>query len=147
VAFMKRFGAWINRILICILIIDLTACGTILHPERKGQRGGGEIDVGVAVLDGIGLLFFIIPGVIAYAVDFSNNTIYLPRGHRSHRLVKIHVDGKMDQAAIESVLQDKLGRDANLHQPGVEIVKLSSVDDLDKVFSDYGYGEKLAIAD
>ena len=32
----------------------------------------------MAVLDGIGLLFFILPGVIAFAVDFSNGTIYLP---------------------------------------------------------------------
>jgi hypothetical protein len=31
----------------------------------------------------IGLLFFIIPGVVAYAVDFSNGTIYLPPSHRS----------------------------------------------------------------
>ncbi len=59
------------------LVFQLTACGTILYPERKGQISG-KIDVGVAVLDGIGLLFFIIPGVIAYAVDFSNGTIYLP---------------------------------------------------------------------
>ncbi|MDH3808256.1 MAG: hypothetical protein OES29_06465, partial [Desulfuromonadales bacterium] len=59
------------------LVLQLAACGTILYPERKGQVSG-KIDVGVAVLDGIGLLFFIIPGVIAYAVDFSNGTIYLP---------------------------------------------------------------------
>jgi len=59
------------------LVFQLAACGTILYPERKGQVSG-KIDVGVAVLDGIGLLFFIIPGVIAYAVDFSNGTIYLP---------------------------------------------------------------------
>ena len=59
------------------LTLHLTACGTILHPERKGQRDG-RLDAGVVVLDAIGLLFFIIPGVIAFAVDFSNGTIYLP---------------------------------------------------------------------
>lgn len=64
------------------LLFNVSACGTILHPERKGQRDG-RIDAGVAVLDGIGLLFFIIPGVIAYAVDFSNGTIYLPGGKRA----------------------------------------------------------------
>src|SRR5882672_1632245 len=60
-----------------VLVLHATACGTLMHPERKGQTQG-PIDVGVAILDGIGLLFFIIPGVIAYAVDFSNGTIYLP---------------------------------------------------------------------
>ena len=47
-----------------VLIIELAGCGTILYPERKGQKGG-RIDPGIAVLDGLGLLFFIIPGVIA----------------------------------------------------------------------------------
>lgn len=59
------------------LIVPLAGCGTILYPERKGQIDG-RIDPGVAVLNGIGLLFFLVPGVIAFAVDFSNGTIYLP---------------------------------------------------------------------
>ncbi len=40
-------------------------------------------DIEVVLLDGIGLFFFIIPGVIAYAVDFNNGTIYLPHGKAS----------------------------------------------------------------
>lgn len=52
-------------------------CGTLLHPERRGQPAG-RLDWGIVVLDAIGLLFFFIPGVIAFAVDFSNGTIYLP---------------------------------------------------------------------
>ena len=58
------------------LILHLTACGTLLYPERKGQTGG-RIDAGVAALNGVGLLLFVIPGLIAYAVDFNNGTIYL----------------------------------------------------------------------
>ena len=46
-----------------------------LNAEGKEAEA---LDAGVAVLDGIGLLFGIIPGVIAFAVDFSNGTIYLP---------------------------------------------------------------------
>lgn len=66
------------RIFICaVLIVQLTGCGTILYPERKGQTGG-RIDTGVALLDGIGLFVFVVPGIIAYAVDFYNGTIYLP---------------------------------------------------------------------
>ena len=59
------------------LIMQLAACGTILHPERKGQVSG-RLDPSIVVLDAIGLLFFVVPGVIAFAVDFSNGTIYLP---------------------------------------------------------------------
>lgn len=68
--------------LVTTMLVNTTACGVILYPERKGQKSG-RIDVGVAVLDGIGLLFFLVPGVIAYAVDFATGTIYLPGGRRA----------------------------------------------------------------
>jgi hypothetical protein len=61
-----------------ILLQTLAAgCGTLLYPERRGQPAG-RLDWRVVLLDGIGLLFFFIPGVIAFAVDFLNGTIYLP---------------------------------------------------------------------
>ncbi|WP_375057963.1 hypothetical protein [Zobellella sp. DQSA1] len=62
-----------------VLTTQLAACGTIFYPERKGQISG-RIDPVVAIANGIGLLFFIVPGVVAFAVDFSNGTIYLPGG-------------------------------------------------------------------
>src|SRR5690554_7978577 len=63
-------------------VTALVGCGTVFYPERKGQVSG-RIDPVVAIANGVGLLFFIVPGVIAYAVDFSNGTIYLPSGHTS----------------------------------------------------------------
>ena len=54
-----------------------SGCGTILYPERRGQPHG-PLDWTVVGLDAIGLLLFFVPGVIAFAVDFSNGTIYLP---------------------------------------------------------------------
>lgn len=54
-------------------------CGYILYPERRNQQvHNGRLDVGVVLLDAIGLCFFIIPGIIAFAVDISSQTIYLP---------------------------------------------------------------------
>lgn len=64
------------------LVLNLTACGYFLYPERKGQSGG-RVDPVVVILDGAGLLFGILPGVVAFAVDFTNGTIYLPAGGRS----------------------------------------------------------------
>jgi len=50
-------------------------CGTILYPERRGHAGA-RIDVGVAVMDGFWCLFFLVPGIVAYIVDFGNGAIY-----------------------------------------------------------------------
>lgn len=52
-------------------------CGTIMYPDRVGQPAG-PLDWKVVALDTVGLLFFLVPGVIAFAVDFYNGTIYLP---------------------------------------------------------------------
>src|SRR5215469_13362952 len=63
--------------------VFLASCGTILYPERRGQPAG-RLDVGVVALDGIGLLLFLVPGVIAFAVDFATGAIYLPPGYAMH---------------------------------------------------------------
>ncbi|MBX3451828.1 MAG: hypothetical protein KF777_19880 [Planctomycetaceae bacterium] len=54
-----------------------TGCGTVLHPERRGQSAG-KLDWGIVALDAVGLFFFFVPGVIAFAVDFATGAIYLP---------------------------------------------------------------------
>ena len=56
----------------------VAGCGMIMHPERRGQPPGGGLDWSVVALDGLGLLLFFLPGVIAFAVDFSTGAIYLP---------------------------------------------------------------------
>ncbi len=148
--FGKTFNAGVVRLFILALLLNLAACGTILHPDRKGQAPG-HIDVGVAILDGIGLLFWIIPGVIAYAVDFSNNTIYLPHGRTSsldssHKYTEIHIDGKMDQAAIERAIRAETGVDVDLSHTRAEVVKLESVDQLDARFAEFESGQRVAVA-
>ncbi|MBF0384335.1 MAG: hypothetical protein HQL27_00545 [Candidatus Omnitrophica bacterium] len=81
-----------------------------MYPERKWQKSG-KIDAGVAVLDGIGLLFFLIAGIIAYAVDFNNGTIYLPGTSRSSLDIKKNIrEVKFDpknssMASIEQIVK------------------------------------------
>jgi hypothetical protein len=65
-----------------LLLVQLAGCGTLIYPERRGQTSG-DIDPTVAILDGIGLLFFLLPGLVAFAIDFSTGAIYLPGGQRS----------------------------------------------------------------
>jgi hypothetical protein len=74
-----RFTYITRGIAAALLITQVTACGTLLYPERRGQTNG-QIDIGVAALDAIGLLFFFVPGVVAFGVDFITGAIYLPGG-------------------------------------------------------------------
>lgn len=123
------------HVLICVvLVLQLVGCGTILYPERKGQKSG-KIDAGVAVLDGIGLLFFLIPGVIAFAVDFNNGTIYLPGTSRSSLDIKDFQQVKFDpqhssQAGIERLIKEQTGYIVRLDQPNMRISKLESTDEM-----------------
>ncbi len=74
---IKQFLSLMLVLVTTLATLHVTSCGTILYPERRGQQGG-RLDVGVVLLDAIGLLFFLLPGVIAFAVDFTTGTIYLP---------------------------------------------------------------------
>jgi len=101
----------------------LTGCGMILHPERRGQPPGGNIDWSVFALDTIGLLLFFLPGVIAFAVDFSTGAIYLPPpGYGStkpptkdQQLVEVHVQKEeLSQQRLEQVASHHAGREVRL---------------------------------
>lgn len=116
-----------------ILVLQLTACGTIFYPERKGQRGG-QIDPVVAVADAIGLLFYFIPGVIAFAVDFSTGAIYKGRGKHSsltpEELESVKKDGKVDTQALNKVLSEKLGQPVDVNAINVQVKKFDSTDEV-----------------
>jgi hypothetical protein len=122
-------------VLVCaVLIVQLAGCGTLMYPERKGQKGG-RIDAGVAVLDGIGLLFFLIPGIIAYAVDFNNGTIYLPGTSRSsldlNNIKQVKFDPKhYTNATIEKIIKEETGYAVKLNQDNMKISRLESIDDM-----------------
>lgn len=100
-------------------LIGATACGVILYPERKGQVDG-RIDPAIAVLDGIGLLFFLVPGVIAFAVDFATGAIYLPgtAGYTTldmDNAERVNVNaGELDAAAIARIIEKHTGEQVSL---------------------------------
>ena len=115
-----------------VLFLFTTACGTFMHPERSGQPKG-QLDTSVIVMDGILLFFFIIPGLIAFAVDFSNNTIYLPpgEGHSSvpdseSEMRVIHLDEEPDKAAVEAALSEETGEEVNLSSAEWRLIKAKS---------------------
>jgi len=129
------------RLFVCaVFTVQLMGCGTLMYPERRGQRGG-RLDVGVTILDGIGLLFFIIPGVIAFCVDFSNGTIYLPE----HRIMtsmnikdlrQVKFDPKhTSMAMLEKIIKDQTGCLVKLDQDNVKTTKLASLNDMVEQFA------------
>lgn len=101
--------------------LTVVGCGTVLHPERRGQSAG-PLDWKVVALDAIGLLFFFVPGVIAFAVDFNNGTIYLPSerhvnstaAKRRPRLVAHHLDKVLTRGDVELVVSRHVKQDVEL---------------------------------
>ena len=66
------------KVLLLSTLLVLAGCGTLLHPERQQQPHSGRLDPNILILDGIGLLFFVVPGLVAFGIDFYTGAIYLP---------------------------------------------------------------------
>ncbi len=122
-----------------VLVVQTTGCGTLMYPERRGQKGG-HVDAGIAVLDGIGLFFFLIPGIVAYAVDFSNGTIYLPPTTRSSLDLKDLRQVKFDHtrttvAELEKIILVQTGCAVRFDQANMVITRLESSSDMRSKFA------------
>ncbi|WP_424948544.1 hypothetical protein [Chromohalobacter marismortui] len=102
----------------------LAGCGTVFYPERKGQPSG-RIDPAVAIADGVGLLFYIIPGVIAYAIDFSNGTIYLPSRDNA-QVDTLHFEDELDTQRLESMLAERTRMPVSLNDELVRVERVAS---------------------
>ncbi|MGQ7247053.1 hypothetical protein ACUN9Y_06910 [Halomonas sp. V046] len=127
---MLRPPRLLTGLVLATTLTSLAGCGTVFHPERKGQING-QIDPVIAIANGVGLLFYIIPGVIAYAVDFSNGTIYLP-GTQTTDVESLPLEGDMDVAAFEQLLSEKAGQPVTLDN---ELVRVEQVESLDEALA------------
>ena len=123
------------RLLALVLLVALTfqsACGTLLHPERRGQTSG-RIDPSIAILNGIGLLFFLVPGLVAFAVDFSTGAIYLPPeeaaadGDEPYRVIYVDPDD-LTPERISAVIEEHTGVAVSLDETNAYIQKLQGDD-------------------
>jgi hypothetical protein len=116
----------------------VAGCGMIIHPERRNQPTGGSMDWSIFALDAAGLLLFFIPGVIAFAVDFSTGAIYLPpnqygstgRPPKDQSLVTVSVPQKeLTQQRLEQVASQHAGRDVRLVAGKYDTAPLTKLDD------------------
>jgi hypothetical protein len=118
-----------------------TSCGTILYPERRGQPRGGPLDPGVVILDALGLLFFVVPGIVAFVIDFSNGTIYLPPPgygcvrHQTLRrkdLVPVQfAKEELTRERIEEIVSQRTGRPVTLEPGRFRAVELKDLDEVE----------------
>jgi hypothetical protein len=111
----------VGGVLIATLLTQITACGTLFWPDRRGQIEG-KIDPLVAGLDAIGILFYVIPGLIAFGVDFATGAIYQEGGKTAQVAPEklqqaIGANGKVDRHKLQAILQIELGRNLPLDDP------------------------------
>lgn len=131
-----KFKKSIIGVVVATYLVSSSGCGMLLHPERQGQTGG-RIDPAVAILDGVGLLLFLVPGLVAFAVDFHTGTIYLPDSRASlsgdlnddlaANLRAITIEGELTEEKIERVIQQELGLLVDVSASSVQVSEVESL--------------------
>ncbi|MDZ4337243.1 MAG: polyribonucleotide nucleotidyltransferase [Pseudomonas sp.] len=111
----------IGGLIVAALLTQLTACGTLFFPDRRGQIEG-RIDPMVAGLNAIGILFYVIPGLIAFGIDFATGAIYLPGGLTSQVDPQelqnvVDADGKVDPIKLKALIEVQTGHSLPLDDP------------------------------
>ena len=120
-------------ILACGTTAILSGCGTVLYPDRAYQKRRGNLDPAVVILDGIGLFFFIIPGLVAFAVDFTTGAIYFPDNHtpgdRERTIFdQYNTEVRLDRGQIERIVAMKTGKRINLNDDRMRVAELRGID-------------------
>ena len=106
-----------------LLIFELSGCGTLIYPDRRGQSSG-RIDPGVVIMNGIGLLFWVVPGLVAFAIDFATGAIYLPSGRYAvapealQRAIKDN--GKIDTVQLQQIIEQQTGHSIPFDHPNLQ---------------------------
>ena len=118
-----RFSRVLGYAVLVSLLGQLTACGSVFYPDRRGQIDG-RIDPLIAGLDALGLLFYIVPGVIALGVDFTTGAIYFPNtryGLSPQSLQEsVGMDGQIDLLRLKAVLERETGLRVPLDDPHLQ---------------------------
>ena len=150
---MKRKIAQIITLpLVLAITLQLTSCGTLLYPERRGQTVDGideairRIDPAVAILDGIGLFFFVVPGLLAFAVDFYTGAIYLssistelsPSPTNIADIKVIHSNShELNLNEIEKIVKIHTGHNVSLYRSDMVAYELEKHEDINTEFAKF----------
>ena len=95
-------------------------CGTMIHSERVGRPHSRDLDWKMVGLNALGLVFFFVPGVVAFVVDFCTGAIYLPpeccEDCQSHPTAQPHLAPQPAETVPTPALEDH--RDGPTLHPG-----------------------------
>lgn len=132
-------------------LVSLGGCGTLLHSERLHQPHSRDLDWKIVALNGLGLIFFFVPGVIAFVVDFYTGAIYLPPQYGAAKppvddevqqlveqrfqepqpvpLEKVAVlSGELNLVAIEREVTQQVGRPVWLSETSARVTRLETLE-------------------
>ncbi|KRW62760.1 hypothetical protein [Pseudomonas sp. TTU2014-080ASC] len=118
---MRTRSRVVGGFLVATLVTQLTACGTLFYPDRRGQIDG-KVDPLIVGLNAVGILFYVIPGLIAFGVDFATGAIYLPDNKVSQvdpeQLNKlVDASGKVDLDGLKALILTETGHNLPLDDP------------------------------
>lgn len=118
---MRKPMKFVAGAVVAGLLTQMSACGSIFFPDRRGQIDG-RIDPLVAGLDAVGILFYVIPGLIAFGIDYATGAIYLPGGASAYVAPEklqqaVGSDGKVNTQKLQAILETELGRHLPLDDP------------------------------
>ncbi len=139
---MKNILKRLSFLIILILFANTCSCGFILYPERRGQTTG-RVDPGIAILDAILFLPGVIPGVVAFAVDFASGAIYLPDGEASNSRDEMPADtfmagealGARNITALEKILYKKTGKRVRLKPSDIMVLRVNDPEFIKRHFT------------
>ncbi len=109
--------------LLATTLLTQAGCGTLIYPERRGQTSG-RIDPAIAILNGVGLLLYVVPGLVAFAIDFATGAIYLPGGRRAQLTDSPQpVDERLrsDPEALAKAVSAATGTPVSLDDPRLQV--------------------------
>ncbi|HSQ97900.1 MAG TPA: hypothetical protein VLL98_04235 [Rickettsiales bacterium] len=97
--------------LILFTLFNTVSCGYMFYPERRNQHVGSnsKVDPGVFIMDAACLLLFIVPGVVAFSVDFTSGTLYLPSKRRAEGIHAIKIGQNIDDNSIIKAIEEEYG--------------------------------------
>ncbi len=141
---VSRFSRRVLPPLLAATVTYMASCGSLIHPDRVGRPHGRRIDPAIVLLDGLGLLCFFVPGVIAFAVDFGTGAIWLPPGtygateqRDGWHVVRVPPEELTDER-IEAVVSGHVGRPIRLSDESLRIERLRSLDDVPPTVRSFG---------
>lgn len=124
-----RFLKWLAVFVLVFMILQTVSCGTILYPNRRGASHSPDLDPKVVIMDAAGLVFFIIPGLVAYIVDFYTGAIYLGPGEKAwgqhsepeNLATATRYVTSLDKSTLEEILSQHLGRKIDLAEENLMV--------------------------